>query len=188
MPRGRDARRIAQIEAAAWREAYRRLLPAHVLHRLGTEERVLDWMNRIRFVDRGRAVRVIRHDGLIAGYVTFGPAHHPDLEPGFAGEIHELYVHPELQGQGIGRRMLAAALQELDRAGWFWGVLEVLRDNAAARRFYEACGLQTSGEVRHRAAGHRSGMVRGHRYSRPRSTVSVVRYEGPLRQLDWTAG
>lgn len=185
MPRGRDARRIAKIEAAAWRAAYHDLLPAHVLYQLGTEERVFHWMNRIRFPDRGRQIRIVRHEGIVAGYVTFGGAHHPDLEPGFAGEVFELYVHPQLQCLGLGRRLLTAAFAELDAAGWFWGVLEVLRDNRPARRFYEACGLQTSGHVRHRAPGRVSGLGRGRRYSRSRTQVPVVRYEGPLRDIDW---
>ena len=181
-PRPRDARRIAKIEAAAWREAYRHLLTPGALRHLGTEERVFSWMNRIRFGE-GRHVGIVRQQGLIAGYVTYGPARFRDLEPGFAGEVYELYVHPDLQGRGHGRALLRGAFDALRAAGLLWGVVEVLRDNQPARRFYGALGLQTDGRIRRRASVAES--ARGSRYSVPRTAVAVVRYERPLVDLSW---
>ena len=182
-PKPRDARRIARIEAASWRQAYEGLLPSTVLRELGTEERVFRWMNRIRFTHRTR-VGVVRHQGLIVGYVTFGAARFRDLEPGFAGEVFELYVDPERHRTGAGRALLQGASHHLRQSGHHWLVLEVLRDNAPARAFYEAMGLQTEGRARNRAAGV-SRRTRGLRYSLPGQRVAVVRYEGSLVDPSW---
>ncbi len=176
-PRPRDARRIAHIEAASWRAAYRELLPAYLLADLGTEERVYAWMNRIRF---GAPLGIVRHAGVVAGYCSYGEARQADLEPGFAGEVYELYVHPSLQGQGLGRALLGGAAQALAARGFLWGVVEVLRDNAAARSFYEAVGMQTEGRSRRRPADFRGTVADGRRYSLRNSAVRVVRYEHPL--------
>lgn len=61
----------------------------------------------------------------LTGYIAFTP-----------DWIHHLYVHPEVQGQGIGPRLLALALADgRDRRLW------TFQQNARARRFYEACGF-----------------------------------------------
>ena len=185
MPRPRDARRIAHIEAAAWRMAYRGLIPDHELRQLGTEERVYRWMHRIRDPTQGPLVGVARLDGLIAGYVTHGPSRSRDLESGFAGEIYELYVHPALHRRGVGRTLLAGAFGAMRTASYRWAVLEVLRDNHGARAFYASMGMQTEEHARRRSSGLASRFSRGRRYSRPRAGVWVVRYECPLYDVTW---
>jgi GNAT superfamily N-acetyltransferase len=55
-------------------------------------------------------------------------------------ELRRLYVTPERWGQGVGSRLLDAALQQAQRAGattaWLW----VLDKNNQARTFYEHRG------------------------------------------------
>lgn len=72
-------------------------------------------------------VRVIRKQGRVAGFVVRD------------GDIlHALYVHPQRQGQGLGRALLAEAKAEAEA-----GVLRlwVLEANAAARAFYARQGF-----------------------------------------------
>ena len=47
----------------------------------------------------------------VAGYASYGRNRMPALT--YGGEIFELYLTPEYQGVGLGRRMFAAAHREL---------------------------------------------------------------------------
>ncbi|MDT7608606.1 MAG: [ribosomal protein S18]-alanine N-acetyltransferase [Pseudonocardiales bacterium] len=69
--------------------------------------------------------------------------------PGTAGqpaetEIHTIGVHPEQQGQGVGRRLLAGLLRHADelRAAVF---LEVRTDNEVALELYRSTGFERLG-------------------------------------------
>ncbi len=72
------------------------------------------------------------------------------LEPAGAdcrARIVSIAVHPDFQGRGIGRRLMAAALESLQRRGAECVRLEVRPDNVAARRLYESLGFQDVGLV-----------------------------------------
>ncbi|MDG2021584.1 MAG: N-acetyltransferase [Phycisphaerales bacterium] len=61
-----------------------------------------------------------------------------------AGErinIHDLYVIPEAQGRGIGRRMLSVCADHAKALGCSDLTLEVTGDNAAARSLYRTFGF-----------------------------------------------
>lgn len=92
------------------------------------------------------------------------------MERGFAAEIFELYIHPRLQGRGLGKELMAQAWADLERHGFRWGVVWVLEANDAARRFYERRGLHHDGERRRLVHG-------GER-------VMTVRYCRALNRLD----
>ncbi|MEN0064729.1 MAG: GNAT family N-acetyltransferase [Myxococcota bacterium] len=180
-----DAAALARIESRSWRSAYASLLPEVRLAELEPEARVSHWRARLRKNGRGRALYVAERpawSGIPVGYTSVGAADHPDLEPGFAGEVFELYVDPEHQGQGVGTELLDAARDALRQMGFGWMVLEVLADNAGARRFYTARGLATEGRTRRRPS--RDSGPGGLRFSQPRSAVQVVRYEASLWELD----
>lgn len=92
------------------------------------------------------------------------------MDIGFAGEIYELYVHPRLQGRGLGRDLMEQTWAELSRRLHRWGVLWVLEENRRARYFYERNGMTVD---RKRRPYH----IRGHR-------VMAVRYARPLNPFD----
>lgn len=56
------------------------------------------------------------------------------------GVVDNLYVEPDARDRGVGGDLLAAAEAALDDAGVDTVALEVMADNAAARRFYERHG------------------------------------------------
>jgi ribosomal protein S18 acetylase RimI-like enzyme len=74
-------------------------------------------------------------------------------------------VDPDAQGRGIGRALMADALETLAARGWRHAVLWVLADNAHARRFYERGGWVDEGPFDHAAEGP-AGPIRipAHRY------------------------
>jgi len=83
-------------------------------------------------------------DGVVAGYVQLKqtspvPSHEHVLL------INGLAVHPDHQRSGIGRRLVAAAVEEARRRGVRKLSLRVLGPNTGARKLYEALGFVVEG-------------------------------------------
>ena len=107
----------------------------------------------------GTRLLVLEFADAVAGYVSYGRNRVPALD--FGGEIFELYLAPECQGCGFGRRMFEAARKDL--AGHGYGTLCRLgarRQRAGARLLSPAwrtrsCGARTrhfGGQTRERIA------------------------------------
>jgi len=58
----------------------------------------------------------------------------------YSGEIFELYLAPEYQGMGLGRRMFQAARGDLSAHGYHSFVVWALAGNERAVVFYEKLG------------------------------------------------
>lgn len=58
--------------------------------------------------------------------------------------ISDLYVLPEYQNKGNGRKLLSHTLRKLRAEGYQSAILETAEDNAGARRFYEKFGFAKS--------------------------------------------
>ena len=58
------------------------------------------------------------------------------------GHINRLAVHPQVQGLGIGHRLLAESLVRFHRAGIYQITLNTQADNLASRRLYERFGFR----------------------------------------------
>jgi ribosomal protein S18 acetylase RimI-like enzyme len=89
-------------------------------------------------------ITVAEADGRAIGIVMWGPSFEPawfDPDVERWAEVHELHVHPEYQGQGIGTRLARAAIRQAREAGF--PVLYVITDdsNGPARRVYEKNGF-----------------------------------------------
>ena len=77
-------------------------------------------------------------DGRLAGFCW--TKMHRDTEP-VLGEIYVVAVHPDFAGRGLGRRLVAAGLRHLARAGAETGMLFVDADNDAAMTMYRSLGF-----------------------------------------------
>lgn len=64
------------------------------------------------------------------------------------GELVSLYCLPAYMGKGYGKKLLKAALCELEKQGYQDIHLWVLEENVGARHFYERNGLMRTEEVR----------------------------------------
>jgi ribosomal protein S18 acetylase RimI-like enzyme len=58
----------------------------------------------------------------------------------YGGEVYELYLRPEYQGLGFGRRLFVSAKRDLAQMGQSSIVVWALTDNEAATGFYRALG------------------------------------------------
>ena len=101
--------------------------------------------------ERGFRALVLDCDGTLAGYATLGRS----LAPPAArrGEIHELYVRPEYQGCGLGRRLFGEARSALAANGLPRLTVWALSDNEIACRFYRAMGGTEAGRAEDRFCG-----------------------------------
>jgi len=137
-----DAGRIADVHDAAWRQAYRGIVPGRELERMIARRGPLWWE---RALHRHTAVLVLEVAGRIAGYATLGPNRMRMLP--HAGEIYELYLTPEHQGLGFGRSLFEAARLELLRYGLASFSVRVLADNEPAVAFYRHMGGRVAAET-----------------------------------------
>ena len=142
-----DAAGIANVYVNAWRSSYAAILPHRVLLGMSCEQQTRQWSAAIRDA-RQSVIAATEADHGVIGFASFGPARR-NARPAagrFAGEddarvgeVYTLYVLPDFQERGIGRRLLAAAFAALDGKGYGCALLWALRDNHA-RHFYERVG------------------------------------------------
>jgi ribosomal protein S18 acetylase RimI-like enzyme len=95
---------------------------------------------------RETTILVAEHDGALVGYVQFGDVGIPEVQvqPGDQG-LHRLYVETSLQGRGLGRRLMKAALRHPRLAEARRIFLQVWDKNERAVRLYESVGFEKVG-------------------------------------------
>lgn len=149
-----DAVELAAVHDAAWREAYRGVLPGVTLEQMLARRGPRWWR---KAVTRPRRISVVDFGGRLAGYAIYGPTRSPNLPQG--GEIDELYIDPVMQGIGLGTRLFAAARHELAAEGHRGLVVWALADNERACRFYERLGGRVAAEANAVFGGQRCPKV-----------------------------
>jgi len=134
-----DAAAIAIVQVRTWHAAYAGLLPQEHLDRRTVELRTAQWSGRLQ---SGEEEVFVACDprGTVVAFAT-GLASSEPVD-GFDGEIGAIYVLPEAQGQGLGKRLLRAVGAALQAEGFQSAWLRVLSDNTPARRFYEKLGAE----------------------------------------------
>jgi ribosomal protein S18 acetylase RimI-like enzyme len=135
LARPRDATGIATVHDAAWREAYRGIIPGPELDRMVERRGPAWWLN---LIDRGARIAVLEFNDGIRGYVSYG-RNRLAVSP-YRSEIFELYLAPEYQGVGFGRRLFEAARHDLAGNRMSGLIVWALEDNERACNFYRHLG------------------------------------------------
>lgn len=130
-----DAHGLADVHDAAWRFAYRGILPGAELERMISRRGPTWWQKAIT---RRVPIVILENEGHVRGYVTYGGSRVRTLP--YKAEVYELYVQPEYSGLGFGRRLFRTVQQRLMRRGHDELVVWCLADNEPACRFYEQLG------------------------------------------------
>jgi ribosomal protein S18 acetylase RimI-like enzyme len=143
-----DVQRIAQIHVAAWRDAYRGLIPDEALDDRTVEKRIGLWEKwRDDPALGGHRLYVIEEGSHIKGFAFAGPSDDDDVDPGETVNVGALYIDPADQGSGLGRILLDHVLSEFARIGFGLATLYVLIGNEPAKRFYRNLGWTEEPEV-----------------------------------------
>jgi ribosomal protein S18 acetylase RimI-like enzyme len=130
-----DAAAVASTHDEAWRSAYQGIIPGAELEKLINRRGPQWWDSAIR---KGSRVSVLVFGDRVAGYANYGRNRARSLH--FEGEIYELYLRPEFQGLGFGRRLFTSARRDLVQSGLKSMVIWALSDNDPATEFYRALG------------------------------------------------
>ena len=145
----RDAQQLGAVHVAAWKETYTGLLPREMLSALTVESRSAMWAHILAnpAASDDTVVFLAEDQGTVIGFGACGRQRDRRLgAQGFDAEISALYVLRSHQHQGIGQDLMRAMATELQSGGFAAIALWVLRENAAARRFYQRLGGEILGE------------------------------------------
>ena len=151
-----DAATMGQLMVTAWLAAHRSHIPPSAWERRRErwtpEISASGWERCLRerdaLPDLTRACYLVAEDdqGSIIGVAAAAAV---DADPaGTLGEVGSLYVHPDHQHRGIGRRLVLQLAACLAKKGVRSLHVGVLTANVDARRFYEALGAQHIGDRR----------------------------------------
>ncbi|MBV9347320.1 MAG: GNAT family N-acetyltransferase [Pseudolabrys sp.] len=130
-----DAEAVAATHDEAWRAAYQGIIPGNELDKLISRRGPSWWDSAIR---KGSRITLMQFGEQIAGYANYGRNRARSLF--YDGEVYELYLRPEFQGLGFGRRLFNAARKDLGQSGMRSLVVWALSDNEPAVEFYRSLG------------------------------------------------
>ncbi|MDR7251418.1 GNAT superfamily N-acetyltransferase [Nocardioides sp. BE266] len=153
-PRVEDAAAIADLQIAAWEEAYADLMPAAVFteRRAGRDARVEQWRD---IVSTGSSDNLLAWSAdRLLGFSSTGPGRDDPAEGLPPLELMALYVRASSYGSGVGWALLEAAIGDADAYLW------VLDGNERAIRFYERQGFRFDGATKDSDARIERRMVR----------------------------
>lgn len=140
-----DAAGIARVHVETWRSAYRDLLPADYLQSLRYQDREEMWTKIIGqpFATKNFVLVLADEQNNIHGFISGGPSREVIWGP--VGEVYAIYLSAPLQGQGYGKKLFLAGLEQLALRGFTSAGLWVLAKSQALS-FYTAQGGQAGGE------------------------------------------
>jgi ribosomal protein S18 acetylase RimI-like enzyme len=130
-----DAIAVAETHDDAWRVTYQGVIPGLELEKLIGRRGPEWWDSAIR---KGSRISILAFGEKVAGYANYGRNRARSLF--YDGEIYELYLRPEYQGLGFGRRLFTAVRRDLAQSGLKSLVVWALSDNDPAVEFYRALG------------------------------------------------
>ncbi|MGE0562977.1 MAG: N-acetyltransferase family protein [Pseudolabrys sp.] len=130
-----DAEAIAAAHDESWRAAYQGIIPGAELDKLITRRGPTWWDSAIR---KGSRITVLQFGDIVAGYANYGRNRAKSLF--YDGEVYEIYLRPEYQGLGFGRRLFNAARKDMQQSGLKSLVVWALSDNEPSVEFYRALG------------------------------------------------
>ena len=169
---GDDFFAVSRVYEESWREAYRGLLPQEYLDSIPLGK----WVPYLE--QAGRESLLLLEEEKIVGTASCCASRTPELA-GW-GEIVSLYLLPEYWGNGWGKALLTAAVEQLESMGYQDFFLWVLEGNQRARAFYEHMGFRPSGAYEEDEIG---GMpVREIEYRRERSGAQQAKKAGYSRR------
>lgn len=144
-----DVAAVAALHVAAWRAAYRGIIPDDFLAALDVKD--YEARHRARVGDPTLEFLVADGGGGVRGFAILGRSR--DADAAADGELFAIYVDPAAWGEGHGAALMRESMTRLLALGFTRSRLWVLRDNFRARRFYERHGWEADGVEKLRTIG-----------------------------------
>jgi GNAT superfamily N-acetyltransferase len=153
-----DAVEIARIQLSTWRQAYRRILPRHVLDQLDQEWMASRWAASIEQPPSARHHVFVAveqaGEAYLVGFAAAGEADEtalapdePPLAPDVAS-ITDLLVEPRWGRRGHGSRLLAACVDTWRAENFHTAVAWAFDADAALKAFVTGAGWEPDGALR----------------------------------------
>lgn len=136
-----DAQAIAAIRVEGWRTSYHDIIPHSYLENMNLEENILQWETILHVLPSKQdslCVFVAENDGEIIGFVSAIKLTEKKLDK--QAELTGIYIRPQWQRCGIGKRMLHKVARAVQAMGCQSLLVWVIDGNAPARHFYEDLG------------------------------------------------
>ena len=145
-----DAAAIGRVHVETWQAAYAGLLPDQLLVAMSDVRQSAWWSRALSDPAEARGVFVADDEEMgVIGFGSCGPVRDApeELDPRArrVGEVYTLYVEPDFQNLGLGRRLLDALFRQLRADGCDTAVLWMLAENPT-RFFYEGMGGERVGQ------------------------------------------
>jgi ribosomal protein S18 acetylase RimI-like enzyme len=145
-----DAAEIGRVHVETWQSTYAGLLPDAMLAHMSDVRQSAWWARALGDFREARGIFVADDsDTGVVGFGSCGPVRDPpeglDGTEKRVGEVYTLYVEPDFQNQGLGRRLLDALFRQLKADGCDTAVLWMLAENPT-RFFYEGLGGAVVGQ------------------------------------------
>lgn len=139
-----DARAITGVRVRTWRHAYQGIVPDDYLRAMDVEtesaKRKL-WLAE----PQSKCVTLVYQDsgGAVIGFSMSGPLREKLAE--YDGEVYAIYVLPEHQGLGVGRKLFLTSLADLKSNGFKSCLVWTLKENSSIH-FYQKMGGKLEAE------------------------------------------
>ena len=144
---------VAKVRVDTWRAAYKGIIPDEFLESLSHQSVAERWKKAF-WENKNAAVGAFvaeNEQQEIVGIAMCGPEQSQDAV--YQGEIYVLYVLPQYQNLGIGRRLVAACVQHLMHHLQAKSLLIWVIAENPYRKFYESLGGKPVREKSQEIAG-----------------------------------
>jgi GNAT superfamily N-acetyltransferase len=138
-----DLPAIARVHLECWRVMFTAMIPDHILDSLEPKKDAR-WAHFLEGAQFGDEIALVaeNNDGRVIGFAHAGPewGGHPTIE----AELYALFVLPEHQGRGVGKKLLLAVANALLKQGTN-SMLVRMRSGNPTPRVYHALGAENLG-------------------------------------------
>jgi GNAT superfamily N-acetyltransferase len=141
-----DLEAMATAKRDAGVAAWPHILSPELVSQLPFPER---WTGAVTRPPARTRVLVAETDGAVVAFAITRPSADDDAD-GQVGELDGFYAAPAVWGRGVGRALLAAAVDALREDGFSHATLWTAAENHRPRRIYEIAGWRLDGTARHR--------------------------------------
>lgn len=126
---------MSEVVTSTWKAAYKELISAEDMSVFADVERRKERFHEA--FEKRTVIFCIICDGKICGVISADRTKYDGV-----CMIVQLYILPEYQGKGFGRKLLCHLLRFMRKSGYKEAILWVLENNKSAIGFYEKIGFR----------------------------------------------